>query len=121
MKTDYWYIELYEDCPCERQEQLTQREGQVIREIGTLNKRIKGWTDKEYREDNKDKFQEYRKEYNKVHKDKIQEYNSEHIFCDCGCSVSRNNILRHKRTSQNQEIMEELAKKEILGEQIWKN
>ena len=23
-----WYIELYEDCPCERKEQLTQREGQ---------------------------------------------------------------------------------------------
>jgi hypothetical protein len=42
MKTDYWYIELNEDCPCERKEQLTQREGQVIREIGTLNKRIKG-------------------------------------------------------------------------------
>ena len=67
-----WYIELYEDCPCERREQLMQREGQVIREIGTLNKRIEGRTDKEYREDNKDKFQEYRKEYNKFHKDKFK-------------------------------------------------
>ena len=47
-----------------------------------------------------------------VNKDKIQEYNSEHIFCDCGCSVSRNNILRHKRTPQHQEIMEEIAKGE---------
>ena len=105
-----WYIELYEDCPCERREQLMQREGQVIREIGTLNKRIEGRTDKEYREDNKDKFQEYRKEYNKVHKNKIQEYNSEHVFCDCGCSVNRNNILRHKQTHKHQNIMKELAK-----------
>ena len=37
-----WYIELYEDCPCERKEQLTQREGQVIREVATLNMIISG-------------------------------------------------------------------------------
>ena len=36
-----WYIELYEDCPCERKEQLNRREGQVIREIGTLNIKFK--------------------------------------------------------------------------------
>jgi hypothetical protein len=48
-----WYIELYEDCPCERREQVTQREGQVIREIGTLNKNIVGRTLQEYIEDNK--------------------------------------------------------------------
>ena len=33
-----FYIELFEDFPCERKEQLTQREGQIIREISTLNK-----------------------------------------------------------------------------------
>jgi hypothetical protein len=43
-----WYIELYEDYICERKEQLTQREGQVIREIGTLNKLIAGRTKQEY-------------------------------------------------------------------------
>ena len=36
-----WYIELYEDVPCDRKEQLTRREGQVIREIGTLNMKFK--------------------------------------------------------------------------------
>jgi hypothetical protein len=36
-----WYIELYEDFPCERKEQLMQREGQIIREIGTLNMKFK--------------------------------------------------------------------------------
>ena len=58
-----WYIELYEDYPCERKEQLSQREGQVIREIGTLNTRITVRTDKEYYENNKKKIQEYQKEY----------------------------------------------------------
>ena len=36
-----WYIELYEDCECERREHLTRREGQIIREIGTLNMKFK--------------------------------------------------------------------------------
>jgi hypothetical protein len=35
-----WYIELFEECACEKKEQLLQREGQIIREIGTLNKNI---------------------------------------------------------------------------------
>ena len=68
-----WYIELYEDCPCERREQVTQREGQVIREIGTLNKNIAGRTCKEWREENKDKINEKHKEYDK--KTKIKRKN----------------------------------------------
>jgi Uri superfamily endonuclease len=56
-----WYIELYIDYPCERKEQLTQREGNLIREIGNLNKRIDGRTNKEYVEDNK----EFKLLYNK--------------------------------------------------------
>ncbi len=53
-----WYIELYEDFQAERKDQLNKREGEVIREIGTLNKRIEGRTKKEYIEDNKDKILE---------------------------------------------------------------
>ncbi len=33
-----WYIELYEECPCKNNDELTRREGQIIRDIGTLNK-----------------------------------------------------------------------------------
>ena len=69
-----WYIELYIDYPCERKEQLTQREGQVIREIGTLNKQITGRTHKEWREENKEHIKERKKEYNETNKDKIKEY-----------------------------------------------
>jgi Uri superfamily endonuclease len=58
-----WYIELYIDYPCERKEQLTQKEGQTIREIGTLNKKIEART-----------YQEYNKEYNIKNKDIITEY-----------------------------------------------
>jgi hypothetical protein len=34
-----WYIELYEECPCKNNDELTRREGQIMREIATLNKK----------------------------------------------------------------------------------
>jgi hypothetical protein len=70
-----WFIELFEDYPCERKEILNKREGEVIREIGTLNKQIAGRTDKEYRTDNKELIKEHNKKYNENNKDKISEQN----------------------------------------------
>ncbi len=49
-----WYIELYENFPRDNKEQLNNREGQVIREIATLNKNIAGRTMKEYYKTNKE-------------------------------------------------------------------
>ena len=76
-----WYIELYEDCPCERKEELNKREGQVIRDVSTLNKRIEGRTVKEYlkeyNEINKNKLKGKKNEYYKENKTKIQEYHKE--------------------------------------------
>ena len=34
---DNWYIELYELCPCNCKTELDKREGEVIRNIATLN------------------------------------------------------------------------------------
>jgi ATP-dependent Lon protease len=82
-ETDFndWYIELYIDYPCERKEQLTQREGEIIRQIGTLNKRIAGRTAKDYYEDEseqkkilKEINKEEIKEYFEFNEDKIKEY-----------------------------------------------
>jgi hypothetical protein len=69
-----WYIELYENYECDNKEQLLKREGEIIRQIGTLNKTISGRTDKEYYIDNKDKILQERKEYYDVNEEKIKEY-----------------------------------------------
>ena len=74
-----WYIELYEDFSCENKEQLNKREGQIIREIGTLNKKIAGRTKKEYIEDNKDKIKQYYKEYQEKNKEYYKEYKKEYL------------------------------------------
>ena len=86
-----WYIELYEDFNYERKEQLLQREGQIIKEIGTLNKNIpitpeeRDRYHEEYYLNNNDNYKEYYlnnkdnyKEYYKVNKDKLKEYQKEY-------------------------------------------
>ncbi len=75
-----FYIELYEDFNYERKEQLLQREGQIIKEIGTLNKNIPITPEEreryheEYYLNNKDNY----KEYYLNNKDKKKEYQKEY-------------------------------------------
>ena len=65
-----WYIKLYEDYPLERKEQLNKREGEIIREIATLNKRIEGRTPKEWIVSNKNKLKQYNKDFYETNKEK---------------------------------------------------
>jgi predicted GIY-YIG superfamily endonuclease len=75
---DNWYIELFENFPCNGKEELNKKEGQVIREIGTINKQIAGRTNKEWYKDNKEKVIKRIKENddNNKHKslEKMKEY-----------------------------------------------
>ena len=68
---DNWYIELYEVFPCENKQELCKREGEIIREIGTLNCDIAGRTTKEWKKDNPDKVKEYRRTYQENHREEI--------------------------------------------------
>ena len=76
-----WYIELHEDCPCQRKEELNKREGEIIREIGTLNKNIAGRTEKEHYQDNREdilkKNRVKDKKYYENNKDEIQKRRKE--------------------------------------------
>ena len=72
-------IELIEKFSCNSKKELVKREGEIIKQYlqdgNILNKNIAGRSDKEYREQNKDKINEYMKAYMKVYynknKDKI--------------------------------------------------
>jgi len=55
-----WYIELYENFPCDNREQLLKREGEITRLIGTLNSRIEGRDSKQYYIDNAEIIKEQR-------------------------------------------------------------
>jgi len=109
---DEWYIELYEEYPCENKLQLVRRENEIIRERATINKigfrteEMKKQQDKEYRETHKEEIKERNKLYvennrEKVYKKKAEynEKNKEHI----------KNYMK-ERYSQNKEKIIEYEK-----------
>eukprot|EP00960_Hanusia_phi_P021647 641366-Hanusia_phi.AAC.1 len=74
-----WYIELYEEFPCENIQQLHKREGEVIRQIGNLNKEIAGRDRKEWCKENKEKLTEQQKQWREENKEKIKQWREENI------------------------------------------
>lgn len=74
-----WYIELYENYPCNNRNELEKREGEIIRLIGTLNKNIAGRDDKQYRIDNIDKIKQYRIENADKLRENAKQYRIDNI------------------------------------------
>ena len=76
---DAFYIELLEDYPCQRQEELLKKEGERIREYQSkLNTVISGRSKQEYRQDNKEKNAEKDKNYYQNNKDRISEHKKQY-------------------------------------------
>jgi len=118
---DKFYIELYEDCPCENKEHLLKREGEIIRQIASLNSRIEGRKWPEYYEDNKEHKSITHKEwYNRNREevlkrvkdyrieniDKLNEYRTSKVLCDCGQHISYTHLSRHKQTKKHIDVIE---------------
>ena len=62
-------IELLETFACNNKEELLAREGQCIRENECVNKRIAGRTGKQYYDDNRDRYLQYREEHRETQKE----------------------------------------------------
>jgi len=73
-----WYIELYEEYPCNNKEELNKKEGEITRLIGNINKRIEGRTKQEWREANKEHVAEQQKKWREDNKKHIVEYFKKH-------------------------------------------
>lgn len=72
------YIELIENYSCNSKEELCKREGELIRSMDCVNKRIAGRKAKQYRIDNSDTIKDNAKQYYQVNadalKDKAKQY-----------------------------------------------
>ena len=81
-----WYIELHSFYPCNCVQELKRKEGEIIREIGTLNSNIAGRTNNEWIKDNKEHISEYNKKYKKEYEadinniNKIKEYKKKYYL-----------------------------------------
>ena len=101
-----FYIELLEKYPCSSKEELLAREGYWIRnEKPSLNTNIAGRTDAEYAKDNKERCDENKRRYYEKNKELIYQRNNERIQCECGCTVTKMNMQRHKATEKHKKKM----------------
>ena len=114
---DEFYIEIYCEYPCTTKEQLKKKEGEIIRQFGTLNRCIAGRTKQEWgienverlkvtkREDyvrNKDKRQAQNKINQEKNKDKKRARDTEEIYCTvCKYSVQRIYFKGHLKTQKH--------------------
>lgn len=115
-----WYIELYELYPCNNKQELNRREGEVIREIGTINKNVAGRTKKEsdklYYENNKEhcneltknwiinnfeKNKDYKQNYYIQNKSTISDKCKIKVCCEiCGSFIRGSDVQRHRRSKK---------------------
>jgi len=98
---EQFYIELIEECPCDNKEQLHKREGEFIREFGTLNHVISGRSKKEWTHDNKEHCKERAKQYYKDNKEQIKETQKQY-------KISHSEPLNAKRKEYRQEHVTEI-------------
>jgi len=97
-----WDMILIEEHPCENISQKTKRERYWCEMLeSSLNSDVPGRTDKEYREDYKEKITEKQKEYQEIHKKELAEKAKEKINCPCGSVLSRAGKVQHEKTKKH--------------------
>ena len=121
IKNNDFKIYLIELFPCNTKDELTSREGEVIRkykdELNCVNKNIAGRTHKEYWIENKDKISKQRKEHYNENKEFISEKHKDYrtknkeiisekqkaiYTCECGSCFRKDGKARHARTTIHQ-------------------
>jgi hypothetical protein len=119
LKYDDAYIELIENYKCESKDELSKREGELIRlhKNDLVNIQIPLRTKKQEYEDNKDIYIEKAKDYFINNKDKIKEYQKQY-------SIDNKNKLKEYRKQyreQNKDKINEYIKCDICGELRYKS
>ena len=122
---EYFYIELIEHYPCSSKEELHKREGEIIREMATLNQRVSGRNHKEYylenhekelnrcrayRENNREKEQIRSRTYYENNKEKEQERVRQYRENNKETENLRSKIYRE----ENKDLLKEKRAKPIV-------
>ena len=126
---EQFHIELVEDYPCEREEQLLARENFFIRQEDCVNKQLAFITPEEkknyrkqyvqdHKEELKQKWAQYcnehkeeisikKKQYYQEQKEKISIKGKEKNTCVCGCIISnsRGSLNRHLKTNKHKSLI----------------
>ncbi len=112
-----WDMKPYKEFPCNSKLQLEIEEEKIRRELNADLNMIKCNTDKEekkqekkeydaeYVKKNYEKILQQNKEYREKNREAIRKKDRERLICECGCSVNRNGLGRHKKTQKHQNFI----------------
>ena len=96
---DDFNMVVIKDFPCENKQQATTEEDRIMREMkATMNTFRASRSQKEYRQDNKEYFINYKAEYFQKNKERITSKNNKVCICECGKEYTYQNRLRHEKT-----------------------
>jgi hypothetical protein len=117
IKNNNYTVSIVEEFPCKTKKELTDRERYYIQNTeNVVNKNIPNRTQKEWIQDNPDKFKAIQKKWIQKHQEQIclarKEYRSRNlekirerqtiiVNCECGSSVQQNNISYHKKSKKH--------------------
>lgn len=79
-----------------------------VKEYSNANKEKLKEKNKKYREINEEKLKEKSKKYREINREDIKERRSEKIKCICGCTVRKNDLIRHQRSKKHENLMKSL-------------
>ena len=94
-------IYLVEDFPCERKEQLLQRERHFIENNDCINRNVPSRTTKEWKRDNREIVLSYQREYNLMYSEKVKEKLKENFTCECGSVTRIRDKSKHIKTKKH--------------------
>lgn len=93
-------MELIKDYPCNSRYELEEEEKKYIIENECINVKIPHRTQKEYKEDNKDKIKQY---WNDV-KEEYNNKKAEKITCECGAVIRRDSLTKHIKSFKHEKL-----------------
>ena len=102
-----WNMILIETRQCANSLEATKIEREFIEQLrATLNQRIPGRTDKEYREDNRERIKARDKQYYEANKEAIRANCKQIIICDiCNGKYTHNHKARHIKSQKHQSCL----------------
>ena len=105
-----WSMILIENFPCDTKLELHKRERYWLETLGAmLNKQVpsrnKKESDKNYRDNNKEKIKEKQKDWYERNKEQILLKSNEKIICACGTISLKCNLIRHFKSKKHQKFI----------------
>ena len=110
-KNNNYYIELIENVNCNDIYELRNRERYYIENCECVNINVPNRTTEEYVKTEKYKQKKsfrdkrYRVKAGEKLLEKKREFNNEKVDCECGCKISRGNLLRHKKSKKHLDLV----------------